>query len=237
MPSEFEQAYQEADTVVFETDIAKLQTPEFQAQLLEKLTYQDGTTLQDILSEQTFRDVEAYFAAWGIPIAAFLHFRPSFIVITITALELQKLGIDSQGVDYYFAHRAEEDGKAVGQLETVEQQLDFVVNMGTGMEDELIESTWEDISQLPLMMESMMDAWRAGNTHDLEEFFLVGMKKEFPDIYRKLIVKRNNAWMAKIEQLAETEEVEFILVGTGHLVGEDGLLSQLARKGYTIEQK
>jgi len=36
--------------------------------------------------------------------------------------------------------------------------------------------------------------------------------------------------------MLETPGTEFVLVGAAHLVGEDGLLSLLERRGYTIAQ-
>ena len=50
------------------------------------------------------------------------------------------------------------------------------------------------------------------------------------------MVERNNAWMPQIEALLTTEEVEFVLVGALHLVGDDGLLAQLSAKGYRVER-
>ena len=51
-----------------------------------------------------------------------------------------------------------------------------------------------------------------------------------------LLVQRNNAWMQIIEPMFRDDDTEFVLVGAAHLVGEDGLLSQLQAKGYTITQ-
>ena len=55
-------------------------------------------------------------------------------------------------------------------------------------------------------------------------------------MYDELIVKRNNAWMPKIEAMLKTKQVEFILVGALHLAGEDGVLAKLASQGYSIQK-
>jgi hypothetical protein len=61
------------------------------------------------------------------------------------------------------------------------------------------------------------------------------IEKDFPKVYQQLIVQRNMDWIPEIEQMLKTKQVEFILVGAAHLVGEDGILAQLAARGYTIE--
>ena len=61
------------------------------------------------------------------------------------------------------------------------------------------------------------------------------LKKEFPDVYNQLIVKRNNAWVPKIEVFFKTKEVELILVGALHLVGDEGIIALLASRGYDIQ--
>lgn len=234
-PGEFERAYAQSGTIVFETDISEINSPETQLRLIEEFSYQDGTTLDAVLSEETYQKTEDYFLRLGIPMEGLISFRPGFIAITITAIELQKLGFNSEGIDYYYFGRAVSDGKDLGRLETVDEQIDFVVHMGEGIEDELIESTFRDTEQLPELMKSMMEAWRKGDLTVLEEVFVTSLDEEFPDIYRELIAERNNAWVPQIESMFDTEETEFVLVGTAHLVGPDGLLAQLSRRGYTVE--
>jgi uncharacterized protein YbaP (TraB family) len=40
--------------------------------------------------------------------------------------------------------------------------------------------------------------------------------------------------MPKIKTMLKTKEVEYILVGALHLVGEEGILQQLKDAGYTV---
>ena len=44
------------------------------------------------------------------------------------------------------------------------------------------------------------------------------------------------AYGPHINQYFETAEIEFVLVGAGHLVGEVGLLELLEKEGYLVEQ-
>ena len=42
--------------------------------------------------------------------------------------------------------------------------------------------------------------------------------------------------MPAVEGYFNTKEVEFVLVGAMHLVGKEGVLSQLEAKGYKVKQ-
>jgi uncharacterized protein len=52
----------------------------------------------------------------------------------------------------------------------------------------------------------------------------------------KLFDDRNTAMTAKIERFLQTPKIYFVAVGAGHLVGNQGILSQLRRKNFRVEQ-
>ena len=86
------------------------------------------------------------------------------------------------------------------------------------------------------MFSTMTAAWRSGDVDKLSELFLKEMKKEFPKLYKTLFTDRNNKWLDKIETYLQTPQKEFVLVGVGHMVGEDGLIEQLKRRGYEVKK-
>jgi uncharacterized protein YbaP (TraB family) len=235
LPSSFDRAYRQSEILVLETDMQKLQSPGFQATMLRELTYSDGRNLQKVLDRNTYRELEQFFSARGIPMEAIVNFKPGMVVTMMTMVELQRLGIDGVGVDAYYSARAIEDRKKLGKLEPVETQIAFLANMGAGQENEMLSFSLSDVEQLPGMMKSMKDAWRRGDVGKLEKLGISELKKDFPEIYKALLLDRNNAWMPKIEAMARTKEIELVLVGALHLAGRDGLLAQLKSRGYSIK--
>ena len=236
LPVEFEQAYEQSEIIVFETDMQNLNSPEVQQAMISAVTYKGDRNLQQDLSEETYQMLGLYLMNLGIPETALNSFKPGMVAVTITVIELQRLGISTEGVDTYFCGKAVTDDKVLDQLETIEEQISFIAAMGEGEADELILSTLKDIEQLSDMMEGMVVSWRSGNTEDLDKLFISELEQEFPKIYLDLIVKRNNAWFPQIEKMASNDAVEFILVGAAHLVGQDGILARLSAKGYTVEK-
>lgn len=235
LPVEFEKAYQKSEKLVLETDIAGLETPEMQMQLLQRMMYNDGSTLQSALSNETFKALENYCHKQGIPLEPLLLFKPGMVAISLMMMELQKLGLSDTGVDLFFNGRATQDGKLFEVLETAEVQLELLETMGTGYENELILSTLKDLKDLPAMMANLKRAWRAGDLPALERLGIEPMLTDYPDLYQDLLLKRNNAWMPKIEAMLSNQERELILVGALHLVGANGILAQLQARGYKIE--
>jgi uncharacterized protein YbaP (TraB family) len=48
--------------------------------------------------------------------------------------------------------------------------------------------------------------------------------------------KRNGKWLPQIERFVSDGANYLVIVGAGHLVGEQGLVRTLQRAGYRVEQ-
>ncbi len=236
LPAEFEKIYKQSEQLVFETDMKKLQMPEVQLKMMKQISYQDGTTMKDHLKPETFKALSDHATKAGIPMLMINNFKPGMAATMLTVMELQKLGVDSEGVDSFYNNKATEDKKTLGKLETVDQQISFIAAMGEKNPDAFMMYTLRDLKELPKIFGEMKAAWKTGNTQKLTEIGIVPFKSEFPEIYQNLLVKRNNAWIPQIETMMKTKEIEMILVGALHLAGDDSVLAQLKKLGYSIEQ-
>lgn len=236
LPVEFEKIYNQSEQLVFETDMTKLQDPATQMKMMKSISYQDGTTLKDHLKPETYKALEAYAAKAGVPMLMINNFKPGMAATMLTVFALQKLGVDSKGVDAFYNDKATQDNKTLGKLETVESQIKFIAGLGEKNPDKFIMYTLRDMKRLPVIFGDMKAAWKTGDIHKLKTLGITPIKSEFPDIYQNLIVKRNNAWIPQIETMMKTKEIEMVLVGALHLAGDDSVLAQLKKLGYTIEQ-
>lgn len=236
LPSEFEEAYQASSELYFETDIGAMSDLSVQAQMLQQLTYGDDRALSTVLSEEAYTALSAYTATAGLPIAMLDKFKPGLLISTLQILVFQSMGFTPQGVDAFFHTRALGDGKAEGQLETVQEQIGFIAAMGEGNESEFILLSLKDLAETGDVMEDMIGAWRSGDAEGLSELFVEDMKVEAPELYDTLLLQRNLKWIPQIDNMLQDADTEFVLVGAAHLVGENGLLDLLSQKGYEINQ-
>jgi uncharacterized protein YbaP (TraB family) len=62
------------------------------------------------------------------------------------------------------------------------------------------------------------------------------MKRQYPSVYKAMFTDRNYKWLPKIKKYIEDDNTEFIIVGSAHLWGDDGLLNLLKKAGYKIGQ-
>ena len=237
LPEAFEQAYGKADALVFETDMQAINSPEFQLQMVQRMTYGDGRTLRDELGEKAYRALQAYSQKRNLPMAMLDQFRPAMVSLVIVMTELERLGINGTGVDEHYYRRAQADGKPTLQLETPQAQLEFIAGMGRGQEDALILNSLRDAEQVEEMMREMKAAWRSGDQARLARVGLEPMRRDYPGLYRDLLVKRNQAWLARLEHLLKSGDTELVLVGALHLVGREGVLAQLRARGYEVVQQ
>lgn len=238
LPNEFMQAYKDSEKLIFEMDLAKSQTLEAQQKMMAVMVDPTGKTLASKLKKTTYANLNTFMSAKGIPLAQFNNFRPWAVAITMSVMEYQQLGMQPEyGVDQYFYNLALADKKSVGALETLEQQIGFMQSMGSVDPNLMIDYTLRDLKELPKLSSDLVKGWRTGDMKFFtENNMLVRSKAEFPSIFNVLLTQRNNNWMPKLTALIKNKQKEFVLVGTMHLTDKDGLLNQLKKAGFKLEQ-
>ncbi|GGY31353.1 TraB/GumN family protein [Bacterioplanes sanyensis] len=235
LPNEFEQAFQAAKAVVFETNISALSDPDVGRRMQQRMLLPPGQSLPAMLTNEARQALIQYVEQRGLSMDQLRDFSPQWVAMLITVQELHRLGMSEEGVDAFFDRRARQQGKPIGELETVDEQIEFIATMASGRESELILQTLSDLRQLQQQMNGLRQAWRSGNRTQLRQLGLDPMREYYPKVYQSLVVQRNQAWMPHIEKLLQRQPDTLVLVGALHLVGPDGLLDQLQQRGYTIE--
>jgi uncharacterized protein YbaP (TraB family) len=236
IPEEYSVAFDAASTLVFETDIAQMQSAEMQGRMLRAMVFSDGSKLSSVISTEAWAALQEYATPLGYSADTLETFRPPMITILIFATEAQRLGFTPEGVDVQLDRRARATGKTISTFETPDEQVALIAAMGAGQESELILSTLRDLARIPTLLDEMVAAWRSGDLEKVDTLTMAEMRREFPKLHEDLMVKRNQAWLPKIETMLADAPVEFVLVGVGHLAGEDGIIAALKKSGCTIEQ-
>jgi uncharacterized protein len=234
LPDEFQHAFDKSQMLVLETDLQKASSPENGQRILQQMSYTDGKNLSTELRPEVWKELQDYSAAHQVPIGQIMQFKPFMVSIVMVMQQSQKLGL-TPGVDFYFNQQARTQNKSLGELESFDDSLSFMEDLNQLDPNVTIQSTLRDLQKMEDMMLTATSSWKAGDLKSIEEKIAMPMKKEFPDMYRIIAIERNNKWMKKIDSMLATPETEMILVGSLHLVGEDGLLNQLQQKGYTIK--
>ena len=231
-----EEAFDGAQKLVLEIDLQATGAQKSQQVIMEKAANRDGSTLEQHVSPETYALAEQKARELGIDMRQLSPFKPWFVALTLSALKLQKLGLDpNYGVDRYLAGRATQSGKPVVGLETFEFQIGLFDQLVPKEQELMLRETLEEMDLLEKSAGAIVQAWTQGDSAALEESLLAAMR-EYPDLYQKLIVDRNRRWLPEIERMIKQGENPLIAVGAAHLVGKDGVIELLKQRGYTVEQ-
>ncbi|WP_421850431.1 TraB/GumN family protein [Marinomonas sp.] len=236
LPKAYEKAYQAADKVIFETNMETLSDAAFRRQMQTELSYSDGTTIDQVISPETYQSLKIYLNARQIPFTAIQHLKPSALAISLSMIELKHLGFTSEGVDQFYAQKAQQDHKPKGWLEEPEAQVEMLSNLNNQDSNEVINYTLSDIKDMPKTMNDLRESWRKGDMDSMAAIELKDFEQDYPEIYQSLLVDRNNLWIPQIENMLRDDGVEFIMVGAMHLAGPDSLLQKLKANGYQVSR-
>lgn len=236
LPDSMQKAFLRSVTLMEEIDLREMASPEFAAVMLEKGVYGGVQTLETELSKDTFRVISERIEKAGLPLEPFLRMRPWLVGLTLLATELKKGGFDpAHGLDFHFYEKAPRMGKKFQALERASEQIAMFASLDKEMQESILRASVEGADSELKEVTAMANAWRAGDAATLERISLKSMK-DAPRVYQMLILDRNRAWLPKIEACLETGNC-FVVVGAGHLVGADGLLASLQKRGYTVTQE
>lgn len=107
--SSIEEAFAVSDYLVVEADVTKSDPQEMQQIVMDKGTYQDGSTLKDHISPESYSQLNDIMVEHGMSAEALGMFKPWVTMSTVQYLQMAKAGYESElGIDLYFIMNAME---------------------------------------------------------------------------------------------------------------------------------
>jgi len=227
-----EKAYGDSRNIVFEINLDSAKTPAAQMQFMNNGLYQNDITLKSQLSDSAYRAAGELCRAAGLPFENVQKMKPWMLALTITSAKLKQLNFDPQyGIDNYFFNKAKQDQKKISSLETVSSQAALLAGLDLQTAEQMIFQTAEQFDTIEMDLQKVVKSWQTGDEKYLEKFLVNEMQK-FPVLYNKLLLERNKKWLVKILGYLQGEENYLVIAGSGHFIGEDGLVKMLQRKGF-----
>ena len=236
-----EQAYNSSDVLVVELDA---ESPEsamaMQTAMVQLGMYPNGKSLKTELSSQTYKQLEAYAVKTGLPLQMLEQMRPWVVILQLSVMEMMRLGYSPElGIDKHFVDQAKRDKKSILALETIEEQMALLSRDDKAYQDNLLRYTLESMSEMEPMLNSLSSSWKEGDAKTIENMFLLSMKddKSLNEIYDALITERNYKMTEKVQGFLKTDKDYFVVVGAGHVIGKEGIVDLLQKRGYKVDQK
>jgi uncharacterized protein YbaP (TraB family) len=229
-------AYADAQSLVMEINLAEIDSAQVQSEMVSSAMLPEGKTLPDILGTRRYSHASSLAHDVGVELSTFDQFAPWFAAEAISQLQLMQLGFQPEsGVEMYFMDKAQTDGKSIAGLETVHDQIALFETLSLDAQADYLVSSLEQAHDLSREVGDMVRAWQRGDT----TWFADEMATEFgkdPTLYQSLLGARNRKWIPKIEALLNDDKNYLVIVGTGHLVGQDSVIDLLKKDGVGATQ-
>jgi uncharacterized protein YbaP (TraB family) len=233
-----EAAFADAETVAFEISPEEMASPDLARKMMAAATLPEGKTLQQSVSAASWHRLENYAHRRSLPLQNFQRLEPWFMSLVISLREMALIGYDpKQGLDQYLIGRAASAGKRTRGLETADEQIAALDSMSPTEQQQSLSSSLDEAEDFKKQIDQLHAFWRAGDDKALGQMLAVEFKRDYAQLYQRIDVARNQAWLPKIcDMLDKQPDDTLVVVGSLHLLGPDGLVSQLRAKGYRVER-
>lgn len=239
LPAVIGDALTTADALVVEADLSRASPTDLAARLQAAGTYaEDGPGLKGALEPTEWTALTNVSRTFGLPVTLVERQKPWLASLTLTSAVLQKLGYSAAyGVDMQVMREAAPRMPII-ELESAAYQFDLLSGMEQKDQIAMLMQTLHEIDDAGRHYGDMLDAWLNGNIEKLDRVMFEAFDRMVRGdvIYRRLILERNERMTDAIARLSREHGVLFVVVGAGHMVGENGIVERLKSAGYYVEQ-
>jgi uncharacterized protein YbaP (TraB family) len=248
--TEIEEAFQRSHSLVVELDVNNIDNRAYIQIVSRRGVYENGATIKDKISADTWLQLQQRLKQLNIEYDSVKNYRPGILVLTLSATQVVQMGFDpALGIDAHFltqarqghstqSHPKQVAAKQIIELETLQQQLDLFLDMPDG--DLLLKETLYSLDESEQLMTDIVRIWKQGDEKQMNKLLFEDAITDYPaftNIYDRLFYDRNKKMAGKIEKMLRSDKGSyFVVVGSGHLIGEKGIVSLLKNKGYNVER-
>jgi len=231
-------AFGDAELVAFEVSPEEMTSPDLGMQMMQAAMQPEGGSLQSALDEATWKRLEAYARQRGLPIEQYQPLEPWFVGLMVSLVEMARLGYDpALGLDQNLIARAGAEHKHTLGLETGASQIAVLDGMSALEQRQSLAEALDGANDASAL-EELHAQWRNGDEAALEAKLIVEFRRTYAPLYQRIIIDRNQAWLPKLRAMLDGESSDdaLVVVGAMHLLGPDGLVSQLRSQGYRVQR-
>ncbi len=237
LPAAMRRAFAAATTLAVEADITNADIGGLRELLDTRGRYPPGERLQDHLSPATRERLDAAVDKVGVYRGLIERQRPWLAAMVLETAAARREGFrEEAGVDRYFLNRR--GSRELVQLESLRWQVEMLAGLPEPAQLRLLEQALDSVEQAETLYPELVRAWRGGDSAAIERLSLGSLRRDGggETLYAALFAQRNAAMADGVVALLEQPGEAFMVVGAAHLVGADGVVERLRRRGYVVEQ-
>ena len=218
-----------SDKIYMEMD---MDDPSTMMSALLYMNMKDGKKLKDLYTNDEYKKLERYFSdSLGMPMMMFQTIKPYFLVAMLYPKMMNCS--NASGVEEELMKVAKENKKEIKGLETMQFQASVFDSIPYEWQAKELLKNIDSFSTYKIEFDIMVLQYKSQQLSGMEKMI---NKNEFgSEKYEDILLTRRNInWVSQLKDIMKKESV-FVAVGTGHLVGEKGILNLLRKNGYTVE--
>ena len=200
---------------------------------LQFMRMNDNKKLSDLLPEKDYLKVKNYFEKDGasiLPFSMLERFKPLLISSLIQEDDLDCK--TTNGMELVIMKEAHAQGKKIDGLETAEFQAGLFDSIPYDKQAKDLVNYIDSMGEFKKMTKDLAEVYRQQDLEKIDEL-TKGSDVTISNYLDLLLYGRNRRWVEKLRTLMPEKSL-LIAVGAGHLAGEQGLISLLRQKGYTV---
>lgn len=229
-------AVEDVEWIIGEFDMMQMEqmTPAQMMEMQKLMMMPEDTTLASLFEENDKILLDKYLQETvGGNLQTFSSMKPMTLMVTLQNKILTDIIPDiarMTGMDKYLQNLGRTKGKQIGGLETMDYQLNLLY--GSSLKDQaeaLMEMVRKGNSK-----ELLIELTEAYKTQDLKLLWKIFQEQMTPYEYEALVTVRNHNWIEQMVELIPAQSSLFV-VGSGHLLGDDGLITLLKDRGFKVK--
>lgn len=164
--------------------------------------------------------------------------KPWLAGMMLSLAPVLEAGYDpNSGVEFSLKPEFTKANKPVKGFETAQQQIHYFADMSDKAQVDFLSSEIEDADTAADKFNELVAAWYAGDVSKIDALNNADFRDKYPNLFQILVVKRNQNFTAQIQEMLKGDDVSFVAVGAGHLVGKDGVPAMLEKLGYKVDRE
>jgi len=228
--AEFDKAINESTKFIFERDPTANDQTLLWRKLLPQTSYPRGVTIQQRVNLTTFALLKRIS---HIPLSAYETQKPWAIAVFNLKAQGMETVSSRLSVDHYVYERARHRAE-MGGLETIDEFARSLYEMNDRESESYLLQAIEYGQRSPELLNETIGAWKSGSTERIYQLY--SPRRNGPGGYWRWIEKRSSLWAPRIEDAIKLGKPTMVIVGALHLCGPRGVIAQLQKRGYKLEQ-
>jgi uncharacterized protein YbaP (TraB family) len=161
------------------------------------------------------------------------NFRPFMAGTILEGSYYDAMGM-ADAADKILVAKAKSAGVGVSSEFAVKDDvIEWFAAMTPDQDIQFLRYTLDEVLAGPAEDERIFGAWSRGDAGPATSR-LAEMKRDYPELFPKLVVERNIAWIPRFKKMLTDKKPVLVITGLYHLVGRDSLLVRLRAAGMTV---